>query len=1597
MVIFNQKIAAAFFCSAKYKKRKDFDKMKNKRILSLILALVMIFSIIPFSVLAISESTEVSWKGAMNYNAANNYLTSTPSIPSPNRAEMKWAYPLNISAMEGGAYYAGQSVITDGYLYATGGGKLHKIDIRTGVGSIINENAGSTISYYDYLCYADGILILSTADSITAYSIDGTLLGSVSGSYGEYHPIQYYNGHIICNGFIYKVEKENESVNFTQIGDTTIGGDAFNWSSGAFVDDLFYVAAKTTIYAVDYKTNTIVDSYVFDPNRTAQKNVQGGLCYDANTGRLFWGTYTYNSYIHSIKIEGKRFVENSYISEDAGQKSVATPIVYNNRVYLAGQGGRICVHNADDLSKVYDYVTLGGGKVQGTPILSAAEGNIRIYAQCSNGHIYMFTDKGDSGEAIKLAETANYTKVLYPYAGFEQYAMDENGNIYCYNESGYLFCFGISGCEKPTITTNLSTQRVKYGVDAQTDALVVDATVLEGELSYQWQSGNDGENFENIYGATEATYTPSSDTIGTTYYRCVITNTVGSDTASEISNVANILIKNLSSNTTVNAMVGKTNSATATSNVAVATAKEDGILYVENCNFDVKNIFLGVADEGSVSSVEIIYGTGATTPKKYSVSNDIYTERYYKNSYSKPIVAKVSVIAEDGLSEDEKYLIVLDGESKKYITKATITSESDCFSGNTISFTEANQTAPLTIVAQETVGNGQIYNPQWKWSSSDNKVVTVDENGVIKCVGGGNAVITASFEGVTASVNIVSSAPEHTIHTYLEDNCSICGHKKPKEVEIKFSLIDKENKPAVSKDGTTQMYKTALSVGDYDCDGALTLKDAFWELHTQYSTNGASDFMTEESSYGPFITKLWGENNSNVAYMLNDATVYSLLTVLNKDDYIFAYFYRDTQNYSDIYTQIQGNSTITAGVVAEFNLKGICSSGNVVPKGATVEVFNQEGVKVSSTTVGEDGKFAIDIENTGEYVLKTGGNASYIGSAWDSATGGYKDKEFSEAPVVTSQLNITVIPYVEKTVYVTIASKNGEFAVNKNGDDMWNFPITVTDNPDAPDGVVTILETLKEAHRQYHSDGLSGFVIEESRYGAFITKLWGENNGGNCLYYFNNTEMTGMGIKTGTNAREWEDKLLDTVVETGDTFTIYSLQATDYKKSDLYTYFYPVLESATVGKEKTFKLNSVSGYGNNVVATSLVTVYDSQGKKIDKLSTTVNEDATFKITFTEEGTYTVDVRTNGANYISPARCIVNVKEESGSIVPADTITVYFTLLGDDKHGTPSGDSDTHTKKKGNLDTWISKTKITLDKDSCVADAIKKALSINGITYTKEDNYISKVNGLSAFDNGNMSGWMYMINGKYSTKGIDEQKLSDGDVIILHYTDDYTAENRISQDDTSSSTIKDKTDNEVNNTDEKEETQEEIPTTNKNTYKDVKPSDWYYEAVNYVTENALMNGTTAGFEPNANMTRAMLVTVLYRLNGNKKVSGENVFTDIKSGEWYYEAVLWAAKNGIVNGVEDALFAPNENITREQIAAVLYRYANLKGYNFAKLSELSDFEDTKNVSGFAVDAMKWANESGIISGTSKTTLRPKDTATRAQVATMLMRFCQNNLKI
>ena len=176
------------------------------------------------------------------------------------------------------------------------------------------------------------------------------------------------------------------------------------------------------------------------------------------------------------------------------------------------------------------------------------------------------------------------------------------------------------------------------------------------------------------------------------------------------------------------------------------------------------------------------------------------------------------------------------------------------------------------------------------------------------------------------------------------------------------------------------------------------------------------------------------------------------------------------------------------------------------------------------------------------------------------------------------------------------------------------------------------------------------------------------------------------------------------------------------------------------------------------------------------------------------------------------------------------------------------------------------------------------------------------------------------------------------------------------------------------------------------FSDVKKSDWYYNSVKYVYTNNIIQGTTTTtFKPNDKLTRGQLATILWRMEGMPSAKIANRFPDVKSGDYYYEAVRWASEKKVVNGYKDGKFGPKDNITREQLAVMLQNYARYKKRDVSKIADIFGFKDVNGISSYAKNAVAWAIQNKIISGKENgTKIDPKGNASRAEAAAMIQNY-------
>lgn len=278
------------------------------------------------------------------------------------------------------------------------------------------------------------------------------------------------------------------------------------------------------------------------------------------------------------------------------------------------------------------------------------------------------------------------------------------------------------------------------------------------------------------------------------------------------------------------------------------------------------------------------------------------------------------------------------------------------------------------------------------------------------------------------------------------------------------------------------------------------------------------------------------------------------------------------------------------------------------------------------------------------------------------------------------------------------------------------------------------------------------------------------------------------------------------------------------------------------------------------------------------------------------------------------------------------------------------------------DVWIRPTIVYDQPEGTTAmDVFRQVLTANGYTYEAKGSYVQAIirpdgTRVAEFSKGQNSGWLFRVNDDFPDVAMDEYQLQDGDVIEVLFTADYTQEPGML-----------------------------LPFT------DVSWDHWAYSAVKRVYTRGLMVGVSdTNFAPGQTLSRAMLASILYRLAGEPAVTAENPFTDVPADQWYTDAVIWAAENGIVVGCGDGTFRPNAPATRAQTAVMLYAYANFAGRNTSQRADLSAFADAADVPSWALAEMQWANAAQLILGRDGKLLAPNAETTRAEMATILSTF-------
>ncbi len=952
--------------------------------------------------------------------------------------------------------------------------------------------------------------------------------------------------------------------------------------------------------------------------------------------------------------------------------------------------------------------------------------------------------------------------------------------------------------------------------------------------------------------------------------------------------------------------------------------------------FDISN--LEQTYNGEEKEIEV--DTEATT---YTVT--------YNGSNDKPVNAgtyTVKVEATDNYSGMQTATLII----KKATATGTITGIAGSYTygevvtGVSVTDLKANTEAKITYA-----GTG-IYVPQ------DTPPTKVGNYTVIAEITGDNyetLTLTKNFKIEKATLTVKAVDAERAYGEanpifVLEYKGFVNGETKDVLLAEPIATVDAN---ASSRVGDYEIKVSGGSAENYafsyDKTGKLTVKAADGgSLYITGSTNTAyvNDVFTLHAFYGNSkVNVTWESNNSDIAEIAENGTV----TAKSAGTVIITA--KADKNYGEATATFEltvkqtGITLVPTGLVKTYT--GERQDITFAETAGFTPVLSGEGKNVNVTYTLISNPSVTEPIQAGTYsVVYTISDGSY--------TGGGNTTMYINKATVTAKVKD------DSKVY---------------GDEYTGYDLEITNNGGLAESVqASTLEELK---------GLTTFTSE----GAAKTAIVKE--GGYEI--------------TPTLSKSETDNVIFTVANGTLTVTKAPLTVTVKNVSREYGAENPTLEAEYTGfkneenenTENIFTGELVLAYDESINAETAVGVYEN------KTTASGIEAANYDITFVQ-GKVTITKIPVTASAGTSRSSYLTVKFDKA--VEGITFTVTDgTNPVEITEVTASSDNKTYTLK-GSFSTSVTYT-------------VTPALTSETHEITSEALSIKPSSGGSSGGGGGGSSAPTTYTVKFETNGgseIDSVKITknntvsepteptkDGYTFDGWYTDKeltkaYDFDTKV----TKAITLYAKwTENKVDDTDDKTDDKTDTPDTPvwENPFTDVNADDWYYENVEYAVENGLFNGTTeTTFAPNGIITRAMMVTVLYRAEGEPTVTGTATFEDVDSNAYYAKAVVWGQQNGIIKGYSETEFAPDQNITREQIAAIMHRYAQYKGYDVSvgENTNILSYDDFDSISEYAIASMQYACGSGLMKGKTTSTLNPKDNATRAEIAAILHRFIEAN---
>lgn len=559
-------------------------------------------------------------------------------------------------------------------------------------------------------------------------------------------------------------------------------------------------------------------------------------------------------------------------------------------------------------------------------------------------------------------------------------------------------------------------------------------------------------------------------------------------------------------------------------------------------------------------------------------------------------------------------------------------------------------------------------------------------------------------------------------------------------------------------------------------------------------------------------------------------------------------------------------------------------------------------------------------------------------------------------------------------VFVTIVD-DGNIVTDKNGGYVAGEKVTVSDLDS--NGTLTVDEALYATHEALYDGGAeAGYSTFVGDHGLSLAILWGKGTAGvsaSSGYYLNNIGC-------------WS--LTDTV-NAGDYLTAFNYYDTMYW-SDSYSYFSENTVSVNKDSPITLTLNAL-GYDENwnqVASPYMGAKVELLGNGGEVLTTDAEGKVEIATTQLEPGTYYAVAYTDSKSIV-PSVCKITVIKRSGTPggISAPTklrITVKVMVHGEDCENSYTYKNDTDKFEE------LASGRVSLSKDKSVYDALEELLDNEGIDFTEENGYVSKIGGLGEFDHGNRSGWMFTVDGEHKETGCRDTKLNKNSTVVWYYTDDYTKERSL--EDSEDGSITDDTPKFGLYGRNEDITYKEIINSGK-TFSDIENCNGRSE-IEALAQRGIINGKTEeSYDPSSTMTRAEFATIVVNALGLPKKYGIK-FDDINDGDWHAEYIKTAYHYGIVKGVSNNQFNPQGTITTEEAAAMTARAAKLCGLEtdmnvLTAKDILEKFEDFNTVSAWSISSMGFCVKEGILDGNTEN-VTPKENVTREQVAVMIFRM-------